>query len=77
MLWCMITGPDRPLVEELPPATALRPLLDAVGSRERWAEGKRLIHVVFVPQLRRAHRRTTGNRAFEIVTAGEVLAALR
>lgn len=54
-----------------------RSLLAKGVPRERWAEGKRLVHVVFVPQLRRAHRRTTGNRAFEIVTATEVLAALR
>ena len=54
-----------------------RSLLAKGVPRERWAEGKRPIHVVFVPQLRRARRRTTGNRAFEIVTGTEVLAALR
>ncbi len=45
--------------------------------RESWAEGKRLVHVVFVPLLRRVHRHTTGHRAVQIVTGTEVLAALR
>ena len=45
--------------------------------RESWAEGKRLVHVVFVPRLRRVHRGTTGHGAVQVVTGTEVLAALR
>ena len=44
--------------------------------QERWASGRKPVHVVFVPEMQQPRRRM-GARPFRIVTARDVLAALR
>lgn len=45
--------------------------------QERWAEGKRLRHVLFVPRVARMRRTPKGTGLAAVVTGEDVLAALR
>ena len=57
---------------------AIRTLLAKGAPHERWAYGRRLVHTLFVPRLAAKSRRLSlAGRMSEIVTAEDILAALR
>ncbi len=55
----------------------LDPGIVALGApRERWAAGRPVVHALFVPELQPAARRRRA-RPYRVITAREILAALR
>ena len=56
---------------------ASRALLAKGAPHERWAHGRRLVHALFVPRLARTRRRPSVGRLSVIITAEDIIVALR
>ncbi len=67
---------EKPITEAALEETA-RALLAKGAPHESWAHGRRLLHAVFVPRLARPQPSTSTGRLCAVITAEDILAALR
>lgn len=67
---------EQPVTEAVIEETS-RALLAMGAPHERWAHRRRLVHSLFVPRLARTRRRPSVGRLSVVITAEDILAALR